>query len=451
MKNANPNKIALSALAVLALTSLTQTSHAANGSFGGGDGTTANTAWLIEDCIDLQAVGSGDVALVSNNLSHYYKLANDIDCSDTNNSSIWSIEGFEAIGTDAARFAGSFDGNNKTISNLYINRPSTEDLGLFGYADTGSNIFDLEVNNADITANDDAGILVGENRATISNVHTSGNLTGGTWVGGIVGYNWFVISKSSSSATVEGSDSVGGIAGTNDQSITNSYSFANVTATTNNVGGITGHNTWEITNSYAAGTASGTVSATNIGGLVGFSGSNAFVDNSFFDQQVNDCHSAVTSGCGDTQGTNTADLQNQTFLEAAGWDFTHKTGDWLFSPGINSGYALTTGQYTPAQLAESANTASSTLSAIDKERLQEILDHIQTVKGEDYNEALPTGDTESNEMLNAVREASKIAYKDQSVFDTVSYIGEVFAGLSVLPTTIQELNNEIRDWRLRDE
>ena len=56
----------------------------------------------------------------------HYILINDIDASDT---STWNCgAGFKPIG---GIFNGSFDGRGYNISDLYINRPFTDNVGLF--------------------------------------------------------------------------------------------------------------------------------------------------------------------------------------------------------------------------------------------------------------------------------------------------------------------------------
>ena len=88
----------------------------------------------------------------------YFKLMSDIDLTDwieQNNPS----NGWQPIGVSSSAFKGIFDGNNHTISGLTINRPSTENVGFFGYIDA----------------------------ATIKNLTVKGNVEGGTHVGGICG------------------------------------------------------------------------------------------------------------------------------------------------------------------------------------------------------------------------------------------------------------------------
>ena len=88
----------------------------------------------------------------------YFKLMSDIDLTDwieQNNPS----NGWQPIGVSSSAFKGIFDGNNHTISGLTINRPSTDNVGLFGYIDA----------------------------ATIKNLIVKGNIEGANQVGGICG------------------------------------------------------------------------------------------------------------------------------------------------------------------------------------------------------------------------------------------------------------------------
>src|SRR6056297_865263 len=60
--------------------------------------------------------------------------------------------GFSPIGTAyMSSFKGSYDGQNHTIDNLYINRPETNNIGLFGYQNGTSVIRNLGIQNANIT------------------------------------------------------------------------------------------------------------------------------------------------------------------------------------------------------------------------------------------------------------------------------------------------------------
>ena len=61
---------------------------------------------------------------------------------------MWSSAGFVPIG-DATKFTGSFDGQGRTISNLTINRPTNDYVGLFGYVGIGGTVQDVGLLGAD--------------------------------------------------------------------------------------------------------------------------------------------------------------------------------------------------------------------------------------------------------------------------------------------------------------
>jgi hypothetical protein len=80
-----------------------------------------------------------------------YYLTNDIDASDTVN---WnSGAGFVPIGTVTSEFAGTFDGCGYTISDLYINR-TTSDGGLFGYVEGPAKIANVTLEDVNIKEDD---------------------------------------------------------------------------------------------------------------------------------------------------------------------------------------------------------------------------------------------------------------------------------------------------------
>ncbi len=68
---------------------------------------------------------------IATNLGGTYALGRDIDASDTQT---WDTgQGFVPIGTAGTPFTGRFDGQGHAISELTISRPTTDDVGLFGF------------------------------------------------------------------------------------------------------------------------------------------------------------------------------------------------------------------------------------------------------------------------------------------------------------------------------
>jgi hypothetical protein len=102
--------------------------------FCGGYGLTVATAYEICTPADLKALadfvntGNGNATA-----GMYYKLMNDIDLSGYASGSGWDPIGNNSVDSNTRRFQGNFDGNGKVIRNLTINRPTTNNIGLFGY------------------------------------------------------------------------------------------------------------------------------------------------------------------------------------------------------------------------------------------------------------------------------------------------------------------------------
>ncbi len=97
--------------------------------------------------------------------------------------------GFKSIGNNNQQFKGTFDGQNRTISNLYINVAENY-KGLFGYVGNNGSIKNLTISNANINCEaENIGTLVGYvDGGTIENVRVNkGLLVGNRNVGGIVG------------------------------------------------------------------------------------------------------------------------------------------------------------------------------------------------------------------------------------------------------------------------
>ncbi len=142
-------------------------------------------------------------------------LGDDIDLNNIN----WT-----PIGTASNMFKGTFDGNGKIVSNLYVNRPEDGGVGLFGYV-TSATIKNLTVENADVTGYQEvAAIVAGGNYKTftVSNCHVKGDINVKAkyaYAAGIAssGYatidNCSVVADGVGYVTVEEKNAAGGIVG----------------------------------------------------------------------------------------------------------------------------------------------------------------------------------------------------------------------------------------------
>ena len=154
------------------------------------------------------------------------------------------------IGNSNNKYQGTFDGNNKTITNLYINA-SQLNVGLFGYTYEGT-IKNLTFEYANVTnTNNYAGVLVGKayGGSTLQNIKISNTcqIKGGNYTGGIAGYLDGNAYNCVNCATVQGIKYIGGLCGyysiisRTGNSMTACANYGNVTASSLGVGGLVGY------------------------------------------------------------------------------------------------------------------------------------------------------------------------------------------------------------------
>ena len=150
---------------------------------------------------------------MKNNQAGTYALGRDIDAGIT---STWnSGAGFQPIGAGNS-FTGTLDGQGHTISGLSINRPSSQNVGLFGCIGAGAH---GEKSASSVRPSPDgrwsAGI-VGTNEGRSANVYSSGSVTAtSAGAGGLVGYNFRFCRMAIRTAAVSGPLYVGGAVGLN--------------------------------------------------------------------------------------------------------------------------------------------------------------------------------------------------------------------------------------------
>ena len=265
-----------------------------------------------------------------NNVCRGYELTANIDLS--------SFTNWNPIGSSSDRFTAFLEGNDKTISNLTIDRTSDSYIGLFAAIQDAS-IGNLKLATVDIAGGGNVGALVGNATGTntlsnieligdesqteitaggdvvgglagwfsggtisdasssmdiiggndvigglvgllaaggsIKNSSSTGNLTNGIRrVGGLVGWNGGNISQSSATGMISSFSFAGGLVGWNAGNISQSWASGSVRVSLNRVGGLVGHNESNISQSWASGNAT-SVRGVNVGGLVGQVGGEA--------------------------------------------------------------------------------------------------------------------------------------------------------------------------------
>ena len=216
-----------------------------------GDGSTGNP-YIITKAEELawfrDQVNGGNIKICA-------KIANDVEVIDMSKvchaaDASKKIEelSWVPIGNDAKKYQGTFDGNGKTITNLYINAiKENMGIGFFGYT-LQSKIKNLTFENANVTnTNSHTGVLVGYAGygSTLQNIKISNTcqMKGGTFTGGIAGILDGNAYNCVNYATVQGIQYVGGLCGDYSRtgnSMTACANYGNVTASSLGVGGLVG-------------------------------------------------------------------------------------------------------------------------------------------------------------------------------------------------------------------
>jgi hypothetical protein len=242
-------------------------------------------------------------------LSAYFVLDNNLSAASFGYSTYAGSSangglGWDPIGNDTTgRFTGHFDGQGYTVSDLYINRPSQDNVGLFGHigisaSNQPTTIQKIYMTNVNITGARGVGSLVGRvtgNNLTIIQYAgvSGGQVKGNASTGGLVGANNSFQSTGSvdrnprilnsyANVSVYGIkniadphifEKIGGLVGCSQKgTIINCYSHSSVYADdgASNVGGLVGCNLYRgiLQKSYSTGTVT-VNNGTNIGGLIG--------------------------------------------------------------------------------------------------------------------------------------------------------------------------------------
>jgi len=277
--------------------------------------------------------------------SYSYEQTANIDASSTttmNDNGSGGYYGFSPIGNGVIKFTGSYDGDGFTISNLYINRPLTDRIGLFGYVGNGGTLSRILLQNVNITGDQLTGSLVGgaqgttsENTVNIQQCGSSGDVVGASQTGGFIGQylDYVNIEQCYTHCDVQTTSYyAGGFIGETDNDpypgrgiILNCYSHGNVTSTSTTVGGFMGRgHVARITNSYCTGSVyhSDGDDPTDHGFIASWG--NGFFSNNFWDSEASnqtDCGIHGTPNY-EATGKTTAEMKTQSTFTDAGWDFT---------------------------------------------------------------------------------------------------------------------------------
>ena len=197
----------------------------------------------------------------------HYKLMNNLNIAGQGDSGGWV-----PIGTEDTPFKGQFNGNNKIITGLTIDRSSYYQ-GLFGYIGENGAVSGLGLVNVSIDASSGGGVAGYVGKGRIESCFVTGSVSGNGYVGGVAG--WVAMGEIEScfvTGSVNGGNNVGGVAGWVAQGeIESCFVTGSVSSTSfsGNVGGVAGEvsGTGTVTNCYSTGSVGG---GQNVGGVAGW-------------------------------------------------------------------------------------------------------------------------------------------------------------------------------------
>ena len=287
-------------------------------------------------------------------------------------------EDWMPIGNLSKPFAGTFDGNENTISNLSRNATSSSRMGLFGVVSGKGTVKNLTINNVNLNGKQYVGAVAGDasSECVFENIQITGeiNISGYYKVGGLIGGGYFRVSdchiEGNGTGKITGNyqpllsdcegDNIGGLVGFLGEGsyyIKNS-SVSGVTITgTRKIGGIVGSAFQNndivgsaVSNVIVATTATSEYASENsktmaIGGIVGLYTANGNNDGAFYNNMVdgvaltNENNVTVSAGyfTGGLRGTETPVEPAET-LETYNLAVTGKntgnTNDYLYEAKI---------------------------------------------------------------------------------------------------------------------
>jgi len=198
--------------------------------YSGGTGT-AQDPYQIATLDDMRMLSE-----TSGDWDKHFVLTDDIDAADTEN---WNDgKGFSPVGSYDQPFTGSFNGQDRQITGLFISRAGSNNIGLFGVL-VAAEIKNLVLDGFQIEGGQNVGALAGEFGTLASEISkinfvscTNCKVKGVVIVGGLVGMFYSaVINNCHFEGVVSGSVSiVGGLAGQTNHESDNGINSCQVTA-----------------------------------------------------------------------------------------------------------------------------------------------------------------------------------------------------------------------------
>ena len=237
-----------------------------------------------------------DLAAVRDNLAGHHTLMNDLDSSTAGYDELASPTanggyGWYPIGGNyqggVGRFVGTLDGRGYQISDISINLPDEEHVGVFGALGRRGVVKNVGAANVTVTGRSNVGGLVGSNyEGTVRDSYSTGSVAGDNVVGGLVGLNGGTMANCYATGSVTGNREVGGLVG---------YDYRGT-----------------IANCYATGSVTGNLT---LGGLVGDGHYRDTARDSLWDTET----SGQDTSAGGT-GKTTSQMKSIATFSDAGWN-----------------------------------------------------------------------------------------------------------------------------------
>lgn len=305
------------------------------------------TAARFEISTEAQLKGLADIVNGEHNSAFDFtgktiELMQDLDLS--------GYENWTPIGTGSTLFAGTFNGNHHTISNLTINAPTTNYIGLFGLVQ--GSVSNLMLSNVNVTGYENVGGIAGEVWGSITLCSViGGTVKGYGIIGGVAGYvNYGSLTSCFATCNVNGTGhspyNAGGVVGRANGNITNCYATGTVSPVAysgffQNVGGVAGSVPGSLQNCYATGAVSGNMTIGGIAGTVHGSVNNcAALNSSVSGSRVagggtgnvsgNIAFSGMTGGGSDGTSKSSSEIKAAGFFEANGFS----SSAWVNQEGM---------------------------------------------------------------------------------------------------------------------
>ena len=128
-----------------------------------------------------------------------------------------SFRSWTPIGNYNNEYTGTFDGHGFTVSGLYFNDTSKEEVGLFGHLGSGGKISNVGVLDSYFEFRMMGGGICGHNYGEINNCTNGGTVIGnstGSGAGGVCGMNYGTVKDCKNTGSVSGTvTGIGGVCG----------------------------------------------------------------------------------------------------------------------------------------------------------------------------------------------------------------------------------------------